>query len=69
MFGPYSVCKMSEKDDGSDSFIMTTIKWGYGSADEAFNAIPSIAKIENIAQENLAVIRLIDKEEKDRFID
>lgn len=69
IFGPYSVCKMSDKDDGSDGFIMTTLKWGYGSAQDAFDDIPSLAKIEKVAQDELCVIRLIDKEEKEKFSD
>lgn len=65
--GPYYLCVYSEIDDGSDGFILTSVKWGYDTAEKAFSDIPEIAKEKSLPKEELVVIRWIDKEEAMNF--
>ena len=60
--GPYSVCQISFPPE-SDAAIYTTIRSGYDSAEEAFKDIPVIAREEGIPEEELVVIRFVDREE------
>jgi len=56
--GPYSVCKISFPEEDSDAATYVTIKYGYDTAEGAFEDISKLAEEEGIPVEDLVVIYL-----------
>ena len=67
--GPYSLCKVSFPTQGSDAATYTTLSYGYTSAKSALHEREKIALRAGVPVGEVAVIRFIDAEEGDRFVD
>lgn len=65
-FGPYSLNRI-ETRKGTDSVNFIGLKWGYDTAAAAFADIAEVAKENNLEIGELTVIRLIDRDEADKF--
>ena len=61
--GEYSVCRIAFEED-SDAATYSTIQYGFDTAEQAFGAIPGIARDENIPEDELVVIRFVEREKK-----
>jgi hypothetical protein len=66
--GPYSLCKI-EFADVSDRAIYHTVKSGYDSARQAFDALADVSADSGIPVDDLVVIRFVDPDEAERFAD
>lgn len=66
--GPYSICKI-EFAPGDDAIIYRTLKFGYDSASQAFEARAEVSAESGIPVDDLVVIRFVAPEEAERFED
>jgi len=66
--GPYAICHVTFKDN-DDTAIYETIKYGYDTASQAYEAMKEVADDEDQKVDDLIVIRSIDKEESAKFSD
>jgi hypothetical protein len=69
MPGPYIVCKVSIPDPSTDSARLDIVKYGYDTASDAHGDLPNLADEKEICQDELVVIRVIDREDAERFVD
>lgn len=66
--GPYALCRMHLPEDSEfPSFI--TVRYGYDTAKEAWGARAALAAEEGIEETDLVVVRPIDQDEIESFID
>ncbi len=61
--GEYSVCRIAFDKD-ADAAIYTTIQYGFDTPEQAFDAIPGIARDENIPEDELVVIRFVERKKR-----
>jgi hypothetical protein len=66
--GPYALCRTYLPED-SDFPSFITVRYGYDSAKQAWNARAVLAAEEGIDETDLVVVRPIDQDEIERFID
>ncbi len=66
--GPYALCRTYLSED-SDFPSYITVRYGYGTAKQAWDARATLAAEEGIEETDLAVVRPINPDEIDRFID
>jgi len=66
--GPYSICKGDSAPD-DDAMIYRTLKSGYDSARQAFEALAEVSAGSGIPVDDLVVIRFVAPEEAGRFAD
>ncbi len=64
--GRYEICK-TDMIEGSDGLIYTTLVYGYCTAEDAYKALPQVAREEGVSADECAVIRLIDPDEAEQF--
>jgi ACT domain-containing protein len=67
--GPYSLCHVTFPDPESDSATYTTLRYGYDTANEALSDLEVVAGEKGVPSDEVAIIRYVDVEEIDRFID
>jgi hypothetical protein len=66
--GPYALCRIELPED-KDYPNYITIRYGYDTAKQAWEARAAIAAEEGINESDLAVVRPIESEEIERFVD
>lgn len=66
--GPYSICH-TKISDSNDCVDYLTIKFGYDTAEQAYNSLPDVAKELNLKADDCIVIRHIEREEAVEFTD
>ena len=66
--GPYSICKI-DSAPGDDAMIYQTVKFGYDSASQAFEARAEVSAESGIPVDDLVVIRFVAPEEAGRLGD
>jgi hypothetical protein len=65
--GPYALCRIHLPEDADyPSYI--TVRYGYDTAKQAWDARATLAAEEGIEETALAVVRPINPDEIDRFI-
>jgi hypothetical protein len=67
--GPYSICHATLTDPSSDAMTYRTLKFGYDTARQAYDALEKVAKEARVSVDDCAVIREIAAEEVDGFDD
>ena len=63
--GPYSICRISFPDEHGDAANYATIRYGYDTAEDAFDDILTVAEEEDLPTEDLVVIKFVDREMTD----
>lgn len=67
--GPYILAHATETDHQTDGLTYRTLAYGYDTAQQALDGRAAIAAQHRIALSEIAVLRFIDVEEADRFLD
>ena len=67
--GPYLIAHATYEDADSDRPTLRTVRSGYDSAAAAVKDLPTIAKDEQVPLDDLVVVRWIEREEAERFVD
>ena len=66
--GPYALCRIHLPED-SDYPSYITVRYGYDTAKQAWDARAVLAAEEGIEETDLVVVRPIERAEIERFID
>lgn len=55
--GPFTICRYGLSSDDSDAVTYVTFCYGYATAEQALNALPTVAEAEALPIEDLCVVR------------
>lgn len=64
--GPYSICQV-DFPEASDAPILTTLIFGFDSAEQAYGKLERVAREHGTSPEDCVVVRIVDREEAHLF--